>query len=230
MQDVLEGYATAATVDFIAAYDGLSPERIYEHVIDLFPSCSAKVADIGAGTGRDAAWFARKGHDVLAIEPVRELREAGQILHAGQNIEWLDDRLPNLDAVPARGTFDLVTLCAVWQHLTDANRATAMPRIAAMIAPTGLLIMSLRHGLGAVSRRVFPVSSDTTIESAHDCGLRLIRRQNACSVQAGNQAMGVSWTWLAFEKVCYRTSQSNPDCRNLGRLRTGRCPSARTQF
>lgn len=201
MQEVLEGYAAAATADFIAAYDGLSPESIYEHVIDLFPSPSAKVVDIGAGTGRDAAWFAHKGHDVLAIEPVRELREAGQTLHAAANIKWLDDRLPHLDAAPACGTFDLVTLCAVWQHLTDEDRAIAVPRLATMIAPSGMLIMSLRHGPGAASRRVFPVSSDMTIERASACGLRLIRRQDANSVQAGNQAMGVSWTWLAFEKV-----------------------------
>src|SRR3546814_3364369 len=101
MQDILEGYATAATAAFVTAYDGLSPERIYEHVNDLLPSRNAKVADVGAGTGRDAAWFAGKGHDVLAIEPVRELREAGRALHTAGNIKWLDDRLPHLAAVPA---------------------------------------------------------------------------------------------------------------------------------
>ena len=201
MQDVLDGYATAATADFITAYDGLSPESVYEHVVDLFPSCNAKVADIGAGTGRDAAWFADKGHDVLAVEPVRELREAGRALHTAANIKWLDDRLPQLGAVPPYGPFDLVTLCAVWQHLTDEDRIVATPRLASVIAPSGILIMSLRHGPGAIGRRVFPVSSDITIERACACGLRLIRRQDANSVQAGNQAMGVSWTWLAFEKV-----------------------------
>ena len=201
MQDVLKGYATAATAEFIAAYDGLSPESIYEHVIDLFPRHNAKVADIGAGTGRDAAWFAYKGHEVLAVEPVRELREAGQALHTAANIKWLDDRLPHLSAALTCGAFDLVTLSAVWQHLTDEDRAIAMPRLAAMIAPSGMLILSLRHGPGAASRRVFPVSSDTTIERALACGFRLLRRQDANSVQAGNQAMGVSWTWLAFEKV-----------------------------
>ncbi|MGH6616712.1 class I SAM-dependent methyltransferase [Sphingomonas sp.] len=201
MQDVLKGYAAAATADFIAAYDGLAPESIYEHVIDLFPSRNAKIVDIGAGTGRDAAWFADKGHDVLAIEPVRELREAGQAVHTATNIRWLDDRLPELGAVVPYGTFDLVTLCAVWQHLTDEDRAIAMPRLATVAASCGVLIMSLRHGPGAVNRRVFPVSSDMTVEMASACGFRLIRRQDANSVQAGNRAMGVSWTWLAFEKV-----------------------------
>jgi SAM-dependent methyltransferase len=201
MQDVLEGYAAVATADFIAAYDALSPESIYEHVIDLFPNRRIKIADIGAGTGRDAAWFAAKGHDILAIEPVRELREAGQTLHPAANIKWLDDRLPHLDAMPTGGSFDLVTLCAVWQHLTDKDRAIAIARLATMIAPSGILIMSLRHGPGAIGRRVFPVSSDVTIEMADACGLHLLRRQDAISVQKGNQAMGVSWTWLAFEKV-----------------------------
>lgn len=201
MQDVLDGYATAATASLIAAYDELSSESIYEHVIDLFPRKPAKVADVGAGTGRDAAWFAAKGHDILAIEPVRELREAGQALHAMANIRWLDDRLPDLDAVPAGERFDLITLCGVWQHLTDADRAVAMPRLAMLAAPDGRLVMSLRHGPGAASRRVYPVSPDLTVAMAAACGLQLIRRQGAQSIQPGNRAMGVSWTWLAFAKV-----------------------------
>ena len=201
MQDVLDGYAAAATADCIAVYDGLSSERIYQHVIDSFPNHSIKIADIGAGTGRDAAWLAAKGHDILAIEPVRELREAGQSLHPAANIKWLDDRLPHLGAVPTGGSFDLVTLCAVWQHLPDSDRAIALPRLATIIAPSGILIISLRHGPGANDRRVFPVSSDMTIEMAYACGLRLLRRQDASSVRRGNQAMGISWTWLAFEKV-----------------------------
>ena len=198
MQDILEGYAVAATADFVAAYDGLSPERIYEHVIDPFPSRNAKVADIGAGTGRDAAWFAGKGHDVLAVEPVRELREAGRALHTAGNIEWLDDRLPCLSAVPASASFDLVILCAVWQHLTDEDRTIAISRLATLIPPEGILTVSLRHGPGGLGRRVFPVSPEMTVEAARACDLRLIRRREANSVQVSNQAMGVSWTWLGF--------------------------------
>jgi SAM-dependent methyltransferase len=201
MQDVMEGYAAAATPDFIAAYDGLSPEDIYAPVIDLFPSHPARIADIGAGTGRDAAWFAHWGHEVLAVEPVRALREAGRALHASENIVWLDDCLPHLNAVRPDASFDLVTLCAVWQHLSDKDRKIAIPNLARILAPGGLLVMSLRHGPGAPDRRIFPVSPDMTVELARACGLRLRRRRAAKSVQPRNQALGVSWTWLAFEKV-----------------------------
>jgi 2-polyprenyl-3-methyl-5-hydroxy-6-metoxy-1,4-benzoquinol methylase len=200
MQEIIDGYASAATADFIAMYDSLSTADIYQHVIDLIPNQGVKVADIGAGTGRDAAWFAEKGHDVLAIEPVRELRDAGQILHSAPNIRWLDDRLPELRAVPPGEQFNLVILSAVWQHIPDENRATAMSRLTTIISPNGMLILSLRHGLGAAGRKVFPISTDMTISMASTFGLRLKRKKNAESIQATNLAMGVSWTWLVFEK------------------------------
>ena len=194
MQDVMDAYAAAATAHFVAAYECIPPENIYKHVIDLLPSFSAKVADIGAGTGRDAAWFARKGHNVLAVEPVRELRDAGQALHIEANITWLDDRLPHLCAMSAYEPFDLITLCAVWQHLSDGERAIAIPRLAKAIAPEGVLIMSLRHGPGDMTRRVVPVLPEMTIAMADACGLRLVRRRHSESIQASNRAMGVRWT------------------------------------
>lgn len=202
MQDILDGYAAAATPHFVGVYDALSPERIYEHVIDLFPQQATRVADIGAGTGRDAAWFAAMGHQVLAIEPVRKLREAGRELHRSEKIAWLDDCLPHLMDVRPRGCFGLITLCAVWQHLADKDRTLAMPTLATIAEPGGFLVMSLRHGPGAEGRRVFPVDPNETVKLGHDCGFRLARRREAPSVQARNQAVGVSWTWLAFEKVC----------------------------
>jgi protein-L-isoaspartate O-methyltransferase len=71
-------------------------DELYASVLDLLPETAVRVADIGAGTGMDAAWFARQGHEVLAVEPVKELREAGMALHQDNKIKWPDDRLPNL--------------------------------------------------------------------------------------------------------------------------------------
>ena len=61
--------------------------------------------------------------------------------------------------------------------------------------------MSLRHGPGAPGRRVFPVDPDMTIGLAQGWGLQLQRRRDAESIQPDNQAMGVTWTWLAFGKL-----------------------------
>ncbi|PTQ12164.1 SAM-dependent methyltransferase [Sphingomonas oleivorans] len=202
MNDILAGYAAAATPELIARFNALSPSELYAPVFDLLPTSPARVADIGTGIGRDAAWFAQQGHEVLAVEPVKELREAGEALHGSVNIEWLDDRLPELATAQTRDPFDLVTLCAVWQHLDDNARRVAMVNLARMTAIGGMLIMSLRHGPGASDRRVFPVLPEETIKTASRLGFDLTRRSEADSVQPDNQARGVRWTWLALSKVC----------------------------
>ena len=146
MNDILEGYATAATPPLIARLEAFDPDELFALVLDLLPETAVRVADIGAGTGRDAAWFARQGHEVLAVEPVKELREAGMALHQDDKIKWLDDRLPSLAKAQMDGPVGLVTLCGVWQHIDDAARQIAIACLGRMISVGGLLVISLRHG------------------------------------------------------------------------------------
>ena len=200
MNEILDGYAQSATPELIARYDAIPIEQIYAPVLDLFPVGPCRIADVGAGTGRDSAWLAGLGHEVLAVEPVDALRCAGMKLHDGLAIEWLKDALPDLERIEAGRRFDLLLLCAVWQHLDDDSRAQAMERLAGLTAPGGKLVMSLRHGPGAANRPVFPVDPDRTVEDASAGGLRLLRRRRTESVQSENRAAGVHWTWLAFFK------------------------------
>jgi hypothetical protein len=65
--------------------------------------CPGVVVDIGAGTGRDAAWLASLGHDFLTIEPFAAVRSQGGRLHPDPRIRWLDDRLPSLSATTRLG-------------------------------------------------------------------------------------------------------------------------------
>ena len=197
MDDVLADYAAAATPALIADYDALPPEQIYAAVRDLLPREPARIVDIGAGTGRDAAWFAAQGHKVLAVKPVREFREAGATLH-GDRIEWLDDRLPELAALQSHGPFDLVLLCAVWHHLDTGSRARAMSSLAQVTAPGGRLILSLRHGPEAPG--TFPAPPEETIGLARAAGMDLIRQAESASVHAASRASGVRWTWLVLTK------------------------------
>jgi len=201
MNEILDGYAESATPELIARYDAIQVEQIYAPVLDLFPAGPCRIADIGAGTGRDSAWLASLGHEVLAVEPVDALRSAGMMLHDAVAIEWLKDALPRLQRIVAGRRFDLLLLCAVWQHLDDNARVRAMRRLAGLTAPGGKIVMSLRHGPGAANRPVFPVSPDRTIENALASGLRLLRRRRAESVQAENRTAGVHWTWLVFQST-----------------------------
>lgn len=200
MDDAITGYAARATPDLIAGYDALSPEQIYATVLDLLPDTPVRVADIAAGTGRDAAWFAAKGHRVLAVEPVRAFREAGAALH-GDKIEWLDDRLPDLAEVQRRGTFDLIVLCAVWHHLDSAERARAIQSLARIAAPGALLILSLRHEPGKLGPHSYPTPPDEAIDLARAADFELIRQAEAPAVHPLSRAAGVNWTWLTFTRT-----------------------------
>lgn len=73
---VLAGYAGLGA-DWITRSDSLSCDEIYAPVADLLPAEPGRILDLGAATGRDAAWLARKGHRVVAVEPVKTLREPG---------------------------------------------------------------------------------------------------------------------------------------------------------
>lgn len=195
--DALQGYS-ASSAELIPRYEAISSADLYRPVADLLPIVPSRVADIGAGTGRDAAWLAEMGHDVLAVEPVDELRQAGLDRHRSPRIRWLDDRLPDLTRLRNERPFDLLLLNGVWQHLDEAERRMAIRALAAVTAAGGLVILSLRHGVGAPNRPVHQVQPEETIALATEAGFRLLRKQRAESMQAQNRAAGVYWTWLAL--------------------------------
>ncbi|MFT4254813.1 MAG: class I SAM-dependent methyltransferase [Caulobacter sp.] len=193
---VLAGYE-ADGADLVERFEAIDPAGLYAPVAAFIPTRPARIADIGAGTGRDAAWLTGMGHALIAVEPAAALREAGRALRP--DLAWIDDRLPDLARLD--GPFERLLLSGVWQHLDAAARAIALPRLAGLLAPGGVLVMSLRHGPGAPSRPVWPVDVEATVALAGGAGLRLVHRAEAASVQAGNRAAGVTWTWVCFEKA-----------------------------
>ena len=68
VRDVVAGYDVGAPA-LVPEYERLSFEEIHASVLALLPDCDACILDVGAGTGRDAAWFAANGHNVVAVEP-----------------------------------------------------------------------------------------------------------------------------------------------------------------
>lgn len=82
MADPVAWYdANAETV--AARYEEISAEAVHDWLLDLLPLSPATVLDIGAGSGRDAAWLAAKGYDVVAVEPSGGMRDAAAQLHSG---------------------------------------------------------------------------------------------------------------------------------------------------
>lgn len=190
------GYAREAEA-LIARYESVAFEDKHRAVLDQVPDAPSRVLDVGAGTGADAAWLANWGHRVIAVEPTRELRHAGARLHPSPRIEWIDDSLPDLALL--HGTaFDLILISAVWMHLDAAERPRAMDTVASLLAPGGIVLLSLRHGPPPPFRRMFDVSAEETISLARARGLQTVVQARAESAQAANRAAGIEWSHLAF--------------------------------
>ncbi len=198
-QLVLEGYDQSAT-ELFEQYDALDTREVNAPILHLIPQKPACVLDVGAGTGRDAAWLAAQGHEVVAVEPTHGLREGGRIRHADYNIDWVADRLPHLEVLNQRpDVFEFIKLTAVWAHLDVEEQRTALPVLASLLAPGGRLAFSIKKGIAPESRPVHPVSIPDTIALGQSLGLNLILDLDALSVQPINRELGVTWTWLAFE-------------------------------
>jgi SAM-dependent methyltransferase len=154
--------------------------------------------DIGAGTGRDEAYFAEIGYRVIAVEPTDALRIPGMALHPSPLVEWLDDSLPDLSVVlRIHHTFDLLMLTAVLMHLDEEQRADAMPNLASLLRSGGMMIISIRHGSVSPGRRAFDVSADETIELARAQGLAPVLNLRTGTVLEA----GVTWTRLSFTRT-----------------------------
>ena len=193
-----EGYAEEAD-ELFRRYEAIPAADAHRAVRHLMPATPSRVCDIGAGTGRDAVWFAGQGHRVVAVEPEDAMRRRAMALHRSPAIEWLGDSLPELLHLRRRGeTFDLVMLTAVWMHLDAAQRRQAMPNLAALLRSGATLMVKVRHGPVPPGRRMFDVSSEETIELAGLQGLHPVLNLRTESQQAQNRAAGVTWTHLVL--------------------------------
>ncbi|MEU4201718.1 class I SAM-dependent methyltransferase [Streptomyces sp. NPDC039022] len=190
-------YAQAAEA-LAERYESVRFETVHRDFLPLLPTAPARVADIGAGTGRDAAALATLGHEVLAVEPVPELRRVARRLHPSPSIHWLADSLPDLARLEGEaGSFDLVLLSAVWMHLEEPDRPAAMRRLHTLLAPGGRLLISLRHGPPPADRRMYDIPAPETVTLATHHGLRPLRKTTGTD-HLGRDA--VHWSSLAFEK------------------------------
>ena len=195
-----EGYADEAD-ELFKCYESFPAVEAHRAVLHLIPAAPSTVLDIGSGTGRDAAWFASMGHRVVAVEPTDAMRIPAMALHPSPRIEWLNDSLPDLADVLARGEkFDVVMLTAVWMHLDERQRRHAMPNLAFLVRPGGVVTMKIRHGPVPAGRRMFEVSAEETIELARSQGLDPVLNVRTESSQESNRAAGITWTNLAFVK------------------------------
>jgi len=167
-----DAHAAAAA----ARYEGHDAASLNSWLVDLLPKPPAVIMDVGAGSGRDAAWLASLNYDVLAVEPSPSLRSEALRLHPADGIRWLDERLPDMAGVIRTGlSADAILPSAVWMHVRPADRPRAFRKLVCLLRPGGLLAMSLREGLAEPNRGMHPVSLSEIERLAADHGLAVVR-------------------------------------------------------
>lgn len=193
---MISAYEGEAGLALARRYEAVSSPDLHGPVADLIPAAPARVLDVGAGSGRDAAWLAKMGHAVIAAEPSATLRAEAARNHPSARISWADDRLPGLASI--RGPFGLILLSAVWQHVAPADRPTAFRTLTGLLASGGLLLISLRLGPPDLMRDMHPVSAEELRDLAAGSGLAVVREAPLPDRMGRSE---ISWVTVALRKT-----------------------------
>ena len=195
VREVIAGYDHHAE-QLVRHYEQIAFESVHSQVLDLLREAGKSVLDVGAGSGRDAAWFAAKGYQVTAVEPSAELRQAAKMQHKAASIRWFSDQLPSLEhLLRSKLTFDLVWLSAVWMHLPESQQRRAFRKLVSVMSPGASMMLSLRQGPPDPTRPMREVRADEVERLAQDYGLQTVRVVTSADI-GGRE--GVTWQaiWL----------------------------------
>ncbi|WP_291810220.1 class I SAM-dependent methyltransferase [Limnobacter sp.] len=183
--------------DCFAQYQALSFSQVHRDWLDLLPTNAGLALDVGAGSGRDSAALAALGWDVVAVEPADGLRNLGKDHTQGLTVHWINDSLPQLTEVRTLSqTYDLILLSAVWMHLPESCRERAFRVLANLLAPKGVLAITLRHG-PSTDERIFHSVSVAELELyAKQQALKPLRISRSDDALRREQ---VSWETVVFQ-------------------------------
>ena len=189
--DSLPHYNTHAR-DLSRRYESIGFESVQGWILPFLPESGGTALDVGAGSGRDARGLSALGFEVVAVEPSAGMRAEAQKYPKDPKIRWVNDALPGLDSLFRQSLcFDLILVSAVWMHVSPRDRPRALRKLLTLLAPSGLLAVTLRHG-PPESGRVMHDTSPGEFE-------RLARAQAAEIVHLSSAPdllgrPGVSWT------------------------------------
>ncbi|PJE78677.1 hypothetical protein CI610_02375 [invertebrate metagenome] len=195
--NIIASYSDQAE-SLVSQYEAIPADSVHLSWKQFLPKVPGLVLDVGAGSGRDAAWFSSMGFDVIAVEPAEKLRKKAQRIHSSSGIQWLDDLLPELNLTISLGyRYDLILVSAVFMHLlTFKDRERAFRKLFGLLKPGGRLVFTLRHGKAPEGRAMSDVNVDEILAFARNHALEVLdfgRSDDAMS------RSGVSWSHIVMQ-------------------------------
>ena len=190
----LTRYEDAAGRALADRYESIDPDALHAWFAHHLPPPPAAVLDVGAGSGRDAAWFAARGYEVVAVDPSATMLREAQHRHPTPRVTWIRDCLPSLGHVVGRGlSYDVILLNAVWMHVHPDERQRAFRKLISVLKPGGLIVFALRVGGNDAADGMHP-SSPAEIES-------LARRHGAMALSGNTTPDSMGRSGIRWEQV-----------------------------
>jgi SAM-dependent methyltransferase len=160
------------------------PGDFYALLLRFFRA--GKTADIGCGSGRDAAWLLKNGFDVIGYDASRGLLAQARARHAG--VEFAFAELPDLAGVE-RAAFQNVVCETVIMHLPIEEIVAAVKTLMALLVPAGTLYLSWRVSQGDEERdkttRLFSAFAPQLVQSALGSSDTLLWDKEEVSASSG---------------------------------------------
>ncbi|PVM90698.1 class I SAM-dependent methyltransferase [Caulobacter endophyticus] len=173
-------------------------EDVHRGLLRHLPQTGAAIADIGAGSGRDAYAMAALGYQVTAAEPSSGMRDWAMSSHAPAEVRWIDDALPTLALLRSeKRIFDFVLCSAVLMHLPASALGGCFSALGAITAATGKVAISVRAPTPTDPKQIFHAHTASALKTAaSSAGLTLIDHGESVDVLGRDV---VKWRWMVFQ-------------------------------
>jgi SAM-dependent methyltransferase len=127
-----------------AVYDALDPDRsdldVYVAIAEEFGATTA--LDVGCGTGTFACMLARRGIEVVAVEPASASLDIARGKPHGERVRWILGDATTLPAMSVEMAFMTANVAQVF--LTDDDWSATLQGIHGALRPDGLLVFESR--------------------------------------------------------------------------------------
>lgn len=148
---------------------------VHQHlrcVMDNVSTQPGRVLDVGCGDGRDAAWLASLGHDVVAFDVSEEMlgrakERLGEVELRG-SVELREGSVDDALKLYGDASFDLVLSHGVIMYQGDP--AGFVSRLLELVRPQGMLSLLAKNSDGMAFRAAREASIDEAIRLLDDSG------------------------------------------------------------
>jgi SAM-dependent methyltransferase len=121
-------------------HERLIPRQLYQLILEYFEP-NGKTLDIGCGSGRDTAWLANNGFDVMGIDASSRMLEEARKRHP--ELTFQEMALPDLAGI-SDGSYANALCSAVLMHLEHGSLKIAAKNILRILSKGGILLLSFR--------------------------------------------------------------------------------------